>query len=93
MCSWLTEELSALPQKQQEWVTTLEILRIEEFIYSSRGFPGRPPRDRSAIARVFVAKMVYTMPTTRSLLNRLATDSALRQWDGLLPPIGISVPG
>lgn len=83
---WLTEELGVLTKKQQELVTTLEILRIEEFIYSSRGFPGRPPKDRSAIARAFVAKMVYNMPTTRSLLDRLTTDSALRRicgWERL----------
>ena len=67
-------------------MTTLEIVRIEEFIYSSRGFPGRPPKDRTAIARAFVAKVVYNMPTTRSLLDRLATDSALRRicgWERL----------
>jgi hypothetical protein len=83
---WLTEELGPLTRKQQELVTTLEILRIEEFIYSSRGFPGRPPKDRSAIARAFVAKMVYNMATTRLLLDRLATDSALRRicgWERL----------
>ena len=40
---WLSEELGALTEKQQEWVSTLEMLRIEAFIYSSRGFPGRPP--------------------------------------------------
>jgi len=83
---WLTEELGELTKKQQELVTTLEILRIEEFIYSSRGFPGRPPKDRSAIARAFVAKMIYNMPTTRLLLDRLATDSALRRicgWERL----------
>ena len=76
---WLTEELGALTKKQQELVTTLEILHIEEFIYSSRGFPGRPPKDRSAIARAFVAKMVYNLPTTRLLLDRLATDPSLRR--------------
>ena len=83
---WLTEELGPLTNKQQELVTTLEIVRIEEFIYSSRGFPGRPPKDRTAIARAFVAKVVYNMPTTRSLLDRLATDSALRRicgWERL----------
>ena len=68
---WLTEELGPLTKKQQELVTTLEILRIEEFIYSSCGFPGRPPKDRTAIARAFVAKMVYNLPTTRMLLDRL----------------------
>jgi len=76
---WLSEELGSLTEKQQELVTTLEVVRIEEFIYSSRGFPGRPPQDRTAIARAFVAKMVYNMPTTRALLDRLATDSALRR--------------
>jgi hypothetical protein len=47
---WLSEELGALTEKQQELVTTLEVVRIEEFIYSSRGFPGRPPQYRTAIA-------------------------------------------
>jgi len=60
-------------------VTTLEVVRIEEFIYSNRGFPGRPPQDRTAIARAFVAKTIYNMPTTRALLDRLETDSALRR--------------
>jgi len=27
-------------------VAILELIRIEEFIYSSRGFPVRPPKDR-----------------------------------------------
>jgi transposase len=76
---WLSEELGPLTEKQQELVTTLEVVRIEEFIYCSRGFPGRPPQDRTAIARAFVAKMIYNMPTTRALLDRLITDSALRR--------------
>ncbi len=76
---WLSEELGPLTEKQQELVTTLEVVRIEEFIYSSRGFLGRPPQDRTAIARAFVAKMVYHMPTTRALLDRLDTDIPLRR--------------
>ena len=76
---WLSEELGPLTGKQQELVTTLELVRIEEFIYSSRGFPGCPPEDRTAIAKAFVAKMIYNMPTTRALLDRLETDSVLRR--------------
>jgi hypothetical protein len=76
---WLSEELGPLTGKQQELVATLELVRIEEFIYSSRGFPGRPPQDRTAIARAFVAKIIYRMPTTRALLDRLETDSNLRR--------------
>ncbi len=82
----LAEELGDLTKKQQELITTLEILRIEKFIYSSRDFPGRPPKYRRAIARAFVAKMIYNMPTTRALLDRLATDKSLRRicgWERL----------
>ena len=73
---WLAEELGPLTDKQQELVTTLELVRVEDFRYSTRGFPGRPPQDRTAIARAWVAKMVYNLPTTRALLDRLATDRA-----------------
>ena len=76
---WLSEELGDLTEKQQELITTLEMIRIEEFILSSYGYPGRRPEDRVAIARAFVAKMVYNMPTTRALLDRLKTDISLRR--------------
>jgi transposase len=76
---WLSEELGPLTEKQQELVSILELIRIEEFICSSRGFPGRPPQDRTAIARAFVAKMVYNLSTTRALLDRLETDISLRR--------------
>jgi hypothetical protein len=76
---WLSEELGELTEKQQELVTTLEMIRIEEFILSSYGYPGRRPEDRVAIARAFVAKMVYNIPTTRALLDRLKTDISLRR--------------
>jgi hypothetical protein len=79
---WLGEELGELTQKQQELVTTLEMVRIEEFIISSCGCPGRPSQDRGAIARAFIAKMVYNMPTTRILLDRLKTDISLRRLCG-----------
>ena len=37
---WIAEELGELTQKQQELVTTLELIRIEEFILSNSGCPG-----------------------------------------------------
>lgn len=79
---WLGEELGELTQKQQQLVTVLEMLRIEEFIYSFKGFPGRPAKDRVAIARAFVAKAVYNFPTTRHLLDRLDCDIVLRRLCG-----------
>lgn len=79
---WLSEELGPLTKKQQELVTALELVRIEEFIFISRGYPGRPAQDRTAIARAFVAKMIYNLPTTRALLERLAADKSLRRLCG-----------
>jgi hypothetical protein len=76
---WLTEELGELTKKQKELIGTLELLRIEQVAYSIYGLPGCPPKDRSAIGRALIAKMVYNMPTTRTLLDRLACDITLRR--------------
>ena len=40
---------------------------------------GRPPDDRPAIARSFVAKAVLTIATTAALIERLQIDRALRR--------------
>jgi len=50
------------------------MLRLEKHLPSYIGLPGRPPSDRVAIARAFVAKAIYDMPTTRISLDRLASD-------------------
>lgn len=76
---FLEEELDPLTQKQQQLITILEVVRIEQFIPDYRGFEGRPRKTRSAIARSFVAKMVYNMPTTRYLWERLHSDKSLRR--------------
>ncbi len=76
---WLREEPGTLTPNQQRLVTVLEMSRIEEHSLSTNGYPGRPSKDRVAIARSFVAKAVYNMGTTRILLDRLASDVALRR--------------
>ena len=79
---WLEEELGELSEKQRQLVSILELTRIESFIASSRGWPGRPEKDRRAIARAFVAKVVYNMVTTRQLIERLGSDLTLRRLCG-----------
>ncbi len=76
---WLEEELGEVTEKEQKLVTTLELIRIERFTAFSRSLRGRPPKERAAVARAFVAKAVYNMPTTRALLDRLACDKKLRR--------------
>jgi len=83
---WLKEELGELTEKQQQLISVLEMIRLEEFLHLRYGYPGRPPADRMAIARACVAKQVYNMPTTRVLLERLRTDQQVRRicgWEHL----------
>lgn len=74
----LEEELGELTAKQQQLISILEIIRIEDFVKPFFG-AGRPPEDRKAIVRAFVAKAVYNMTTTRELIERLTSDGNLRR--------------
>ena len=76
---WLKEELGELTEKQQQLITTLEVIRLENFLSRHWGYVGRPPADRIAIASAFVAKSVYNLGTTRQLLDRLHSDISLRR--------------
>lgn len=76
---WLKEELGEITGKQQQLISILELLRVEAFLYSYGTGAGRPESDRTAIARAFVAKAVYNMPTTRVLIERLNSDITIRR--------------
>lgn len=79
---YLDEVLDPLTEKQQQLVTVLEVVRIEQFIPDYRFCEGRPCKTRAAVARSFVAKMVYNMDSTRALLERLHSDKNLRRLCG-----------
>jgi len=77
---WLEEELPPLTKKQQQLVSILEVIRIEDFIPSYlSGCRGRPAKCRRTIARAFIAKAVYNTPTTGILIERLHNDISLRR--------------
>lgn len=59
-----------------------ELVQIERFVPSSRGQVGRPPRDRAALARAFVAKWVLGLTQTSDLVERLNADAVLRRLCG-----------
>ena len=75
----LEEELCPLTEKQQQLVAILEVIRIEQHLTVLTGLVGRPPKSRSPLARAFVVKAVYNMPTTRMLIERLQSDISLRR--------------
>jgi hypothetical protein len=66
----------------QALIRIWEMIGIEDFVPSSQGQVGRPPRERQAVARAFVAKTVLNLPTTVALIERLQVDRVLRRLCG-----------
>src|ERR1700693_3865810 len=79
---WLTEELGPLTDMHKQVVTTLELAGVEAFVRVWPGLPGRPPCDRAALARAFIAKAVLGLPMTAMLIERLTVDKQLRRLCG-----------
>src|ERR1035437_7663770 len=82
----LNEELGELTDPAKRLVATLEMIPLARFVPSSRGWIGRPSKDRLAIASAFVAKAVYGFALTRQLLVALASDAQLRRICGWNEP-------
>jgi hypothetical protein len=75
----LEQELDPLTAKLEHLIIILDTLGLEAFVAPPSRGRGRPPDDRPAIARSFVAKAVLTIPTTSALIERLQIDRALRR--------------
>lgn len=79
---WLQEELGELTDKQRQLVEVLELVQIEAHLPYVGRVPGRPPESRSAMARAFIAKAVYNLPTTELLRDQLESNIKLRRLCG-----------
>jgi hypothetical protein len=73
------EAIGELDDTARGLVAVLEMIPLARFVPASRGWIGRPSKDRLAIACAFVAKAVYGFPLTRQLLERLRQDPQLRR--------------
>jgi hypothetical protein len=78
----LREEVGPLTTQHERLVVVLDVARVETFVRMWSGLPGRPPADRHALARAFVAKAVLDLATTSGLVERLAVDATLRRLCG-----------
>lgn len=77
---FLEEHLETpLPKKLVKLITILDMIEIERFIVDPRGFRGRPPKNRCAVARAFIAKAFYNITDTKALIDRLKSDKNLRK--------------
>jgi hypothetical protein len=72
------EAMGELDDTARRLVAVLEMIPLARFVPASRGWIGRPSKDRLAIACAFVAKAVYGFSLTRQLLERLHQDPQLR---------------
>jgi hypothetical protein len=75
----LAQATGELDDTARRLVTTLEMIPLARFVPASRGWIGRPSKDRYALACAFVAKAVYGLVHTRQLLERLHQDEVLRR--------------
>ena len=57
----------------------MELTRIENFIHTPIYWHGQSPKYRKQIARSFIAKSVYNMPTNRHLIDMLKVSPVLRR--------------
>jgi len=76
---WMREDDDPVTEALGRLVTTLDVIGLEAFVPEPPRGPGRPPEDRRALARAFVAKAVLCIPTTSALIERLEVDKSLRR--------------
>jgi len=78
----LRNELGSLTERHEQLVRVLDMVRVEAFAPHWHGLPGRPPSERAALARAFVAKAVLGLSSTAQLIDRLEVDKTLRRLCG-----------
>ena len=66
-----------MEERYEFLVSFLELLRVKALLPYFRGQVGRPEKDRAALARAFIGKVVFDVPTTRALVERLEVDGRL----------------
>ncbi|HEV8051023.1 MAG TPA: transposase [Parachlamydiaceae bacterium] len=85
----LQEVLGVLSPSHKKLISILELVRIENFVPCSKFKEGRHPQGRIAMARAYIAKIVFKFPHTKQLVEHLLIDSQLRSICGFDTSWGI----
>ena len=79
----IIEELGLTTDKHLEVIIAFDMIQVEKFTaYRGPFAVGRPPANRDALVRAFIAKAVLNIPTTVALIDRLKVDLVLRRLCG-----------
>ena len=72
---------SPFTEQEKRLVAILEIVQVEKYISNPAAYQwrGRKPLDRQSLARAFVAKTLYRIPTTSDLIRALQATKNLRR--------------
>ena len=73
---WMREDSDPITEALGRLVTTLDVIGLEAFVPEPPRGLGRPPEDRRALARAFVAKAVLGVPTDSLLRDVLLCGGA-----------------
>jgi len=76
------DELGPLSEKAKLLIAVLATASPAAHLPPSRGWHGRPSKDRHALACAFVAKAVYGFSKTRDVIDRLKADVQLMRLCG-----------
>jgi len=75
----LQDELSPLTDNQKKLIQAIDVAQVDRhFPYRGRT-PGRPQSNRAAIARAFIAKSIYNVPTTEVILEYIKGSPSLHR--------------
>ena len=83
---FLDDAVGPLTPMHRRLAAVLEMARVERAVVHPHGRPGRPLAERAALARAFMAKAVFDLPTTRALIEHLGGDRTLRRLCGWSRP-------
>ena len=78
----LVQDVGPLTAKAKQLVCVLEMVCVEAHLPYLRGTVGRPPQERPALLRSFIAMAVYAIPSRSMLIERLQSDPTLRRLCG-----------
>lgn len=81
----LEDEIGDLSYKERKFVRIIELIDLRGFLVG-HGWcgVGRKPHSRAALAKAFIAKAVWNLPTTRALIDQIRSSPSLRRlcgWD------------